>query len=354
MTRLFHLLRDDWRKNYRYHGGMAALTRCWHGHRALRRGRVTPEPTVATRMDCTVFSVVPEMTALWAVMFERAVRPGSLRVLIGDCSGGLGGGTETCRVVPMLNVHHGEKLDLFFAHLCRAELVLVTDDDIFWLDDAPLRWAVGRLAAEPDVAVVSVAPKPQLSSVLRGKVDRAMGSVLIIRRSIWEREELSFRVVHPPPSEGVGWHYDTGEFAQVTLTQRGRRIDFAPPELRNHLVAFEGVSSWTLKIQKYSGDLRAAIESVPIRQEKALQTVFVLRGMAELIDELKGEQLPRDLVQAVMLDRAQSVCEELLDAARVRQIQGRVSEMLARIRRRLFDLEEIAPIGEDLRRMLGR
>ncbi len=47
-------LRDDWRKSYRYHGGLRAVYRCYSGD--LRRGRALAEPVVTPRLDCTVFS----------------------------------------------------------------------------------------------------------------------------------------------------------------------------------------------------------------------------------------------------------------------------------------------------------
>lgn len=353
MSGTLHLLRNDWRKSYRYQGGLAALHRCWSGDRILRAGGALPEPEPRPRIDCTVFSVVPEMSALWAVTFERVVRLRPMRVLLGDCSGGLRGATETCLVAPLLNVHHGDKLDLFFDHLCRADVVLVCDDDIFWLDEEPMRWALERLSSEPDVAVVSLRPKRQLSSVLQGKVERAMGSVLIIRRDVWVRERLSFRVVHPPPSEGFGWHYDTGEFAQVELERRGYRVDFGPAELRRHLVDFEGVSSWTLKMQKYRGDLRAAVAGIPVRKTKALATVFVLRGLAELIGELLHQERPPHIVPAPILDRAQRFLEGVLEVDEVTEIHQQVAASMDRLRRRLADLDDARSLGDAFHAMLG-
>lgn len=351
MRTFLRLLRDDWRKNYRYHGGWRALARCWRGDARLRRGHAGAEPAAAPRLDVTVFSVVPEMSALWAAAFERvaAVRP--RRVLLGDCSGGLGHGTGDTTIVPLLNRHHGEKLDLFFDRLCRAEVVLVTDDDIFWLDDEPLAWALERLAAEPDVAVVALRPKEVLSSVLRGKVERAMGSVLFIRREIWTREELAFRTVHPPHTDDMKWHYDTGEHAQVELERRGYRVLFGPEELRRHLVDFEGVSSWTLKMQKYDGDLRPAVAGVPVRQEKALQTVFVLRGLAEILAGLGLGERSR-IVPAAILDRAQGVCEELLGPARAAELRREIEASIGRLRERLAAFDA-ADLGGSVRRMLG-
>ncbi len=354
MSSILQSLRKDWRKNYRYHGGLSAFARCWNGDRKLRQGRILPTPEPPPILDFTVFSVVPEMSALWAVLTEHVVQLRPLRFLLGDCSGGLRGGTDNCLVVPMLNVHHGEKLDLFFEHACRADVVVVCDDDIYWLDEEPLTWALDRLAEDPEIAVVSLIPKPELSSVLRGRVERAMGSLLIVRRSIWQRERLSWRVVYPPPSEGYDWFYDTGEFAQVELGRRGYRVVFGPAELRRHFVAFDGVSSWTLKIQKYSGRILAAVEGIPVRQEKALQTVFFLRGLEAFFRELGGDNTRRHLVvPPSSLDRARRICEGLLTPESVETIHDRVAESFCRIRSRMLALDEIPGWHRKLRWMLG-
>lgn len=349
MAGLLHLLQNDWRKTYRHNGGLRPLGRCLSGHRRLTSGGALPRPAAQPKLDCTVFSVVPELSALWAATFERVIGIEPLRVLLGDCSGALRGHSSVCQTVPMLNIHHGEKLDLFFTHLVESDIVLVTDDDIFWLDDAPLRWALDRLAEDDEIAVVSLVPRA-VSSVQRGKVEKAMGSVLVIRRDVWRRENLSFRVVQPPPSENVKWHYDTGEFAQVELGRRGYRVEFAPNDLRKDLVFFEGISSWTLKIQKYSGDLRVAVAGVPIRQEKALQTILALRGVGQMIEDLCGQRV--DVVRRPWLDRAQGICEQHLSADDSERVRSDVEQLLGRLRLKVMALDAERPLGDAVQNLL--
>ncbi len=350
------MLRDDWRKNYRYHGGLRALYRCWAGDSRLRRGRALAQPRVTPRLDCVVFSVVPELSALWAVMFERVIGLRPMRVLLGDCSGTLrapASGSDVCSVAPLLNRHHGEKLDLFFEHLCRADVVLATDDDIFWLSDEPLLWALDRLAADPETAVVALAPKRGQSEVLEGKVERPMGSILVIRRALWMREGLRFRVAYPAPEEGLAWHYDTGEFAQVELARRGYKVEFGSEELRRQFVTLTGISSWTLKLQKYDGEIGVAVRGHRGRQRKALQTILVLRELARILAHLPGRRRTR-LISPAILDRAEKICEDLLEPEVAEATRKWVEIAMALVQQRLLGLGDLEQLAKSLDGMLLR
>lgn len=352
---LVRMLRDDWRKNYRYHGGLKALWRSCRGDWQLRRGTALPEPSDKPRLDCVVFSVVPELSALWALMFQRVVGRRPMRLLLGDCSGGLvatAGGPDACSVVPMLNHHHGEKLDLAFKHLCRADVILATDDDIFWLDDEPLNWALDRLAADPEIAVVALAPKRGIPEVLVGKVEKAMGSILVIRRDLWLREGLSFKVAYPKPHERLTWLYDTGEFAQVELGRRGYRVEFGPEELRWQLVELSGISSWTLKMQKHEGRIRPAVSGFRGRQRKALQTILVLRALERIYSRASEGRRQTHLLSPVILNRAESICLELLAPEIADSTRKWVNKAMSLIEKKLFDLGDSKDLGKMLDRML--
>ncbi len=352
---LLRLLRDDWRKSYRYHGGVRAVYRCYSGDRRLRRGKALAKPEVTPALDCTVFSVVPELSALWAAMFERVIRLRPLRVLLGDCSGGLGApppGSDTCLVTPLLNRHHGEKLDLFFEHLCRADVVMATDDDIFWLSEEPLRWALERFAADPEIAVVALAPKHGTTEVLEGKVERPMGSILVIRRGLWMREGLLFRIAHPPPEEGLTWIYDTGEFAQVELGRRGYRVELAPEDFRRHFVHLTGISSWALKLQRFQGEIGAAVGKHRGRQRKALQTVLVLRSLARIYAHLPGRRSTR-LISPAFLDRAEKICEDLLAPEVAEATRKWVEFAMGLIRYRLFGFDDLEQLARTVDHMLA-
>ena len=345
MIRTQRVIRENWRKNYRYHGGVRAASRCLVGTLALRAGLLGRRRGRPAPVEILSFSVVPWMTALWARLLGHAVADRDFEILIGDCSGGLGpahhglmGGGVRC--VPCLNKHHGEKIDLFLSRLCRAPYVVIADDDIFWLSGRPLSWALARLEADPRVAAVSLKPRAIVSSVLeRDNIAQPMGShCLVIRRELWRRERLSFAVRRPPP--GTDWFYDTGDFANRELLRRGFRVVIAEPESEPHFAAFDGVSSWILKLQGQEPDrLAATVAGIPIRQKKALQAVHVARGLALLLADrgLVSEEV--EIVPASRLDSARSVLRACLSTRDRGDVRRTVEATLKRIRDRLFDLE---------------
>lgn len=349
MIRTYRLIRSNWSRNHRHQGGVGAVARCLMGTLALRAGVISLPRTRPATVETVSFSVVPWMTSLWARLLLKVLSQHDVELLIGDSSGGLGeshrqliGGDRT-RVIPCLNNHHGEKIDLFLAKLCRAPYVLIADDDVFWLDDEPLTWAIAQLEADPRVAVVSLRPREGVSSVLRSDgLAMAMGShCLVVRRELWMRERLSF-VVAPAPSGAEDWFYDTGDLANVELLRRGYQIVFATPEIERHLVPFDGVSSWILKLQGRSPDrLAATIRSIPVRWKKALEAIRVARGLSNLAVELRLSPSRPEIVSASRLSAAQDVLEVGMPAADRDAIYRGVDERLGRVRDRLRALERL-------------
>ena len=338
MMRTWRLIRGNWRQLYRHHGGAAAVARCWRGDWKLRHSRFGggdhPEPAP---VDCVTFSVIPSLTALWARLIERAI-PAPKRILIGDCSGGLQRALkpkprEGLTILPLLNRHHGEKLDLFLERVCSAELVVVSDDDVFWLDQEPWNWALEQLESDPKVAVVSLLPRDYVSSVLQGKVDQAMGShCLVLRRSIWLEQRLSFQKLQPPAAEGYDWFYDTADLAQVELLARGYRVVIAPPQVDAHLAAFEAASAWMLKLRKHDRrGLEAAIAGIPLRREKALRAVLVGRALAGLSTGAAERGLP----DPSDLDRVEGQLHETMERESIERVEAEVAAVVGRVRRRL-------------------
>ncbi|MCB1034673.1 MAG: hypothetical protein KDD47_12650, partial [Acidobacteria bacterium] len=249
--------RDNWKKNHRHQGGLGALLRCFTGQRTLEARRPSGiKPTGP--LEVLTFSVVPWLTALWGRSLGQALDGRSYRLLIGDASGGFRGPWRSqleeapVEVLPCLNHHHGEKLDLFFGKVCRGDLVLVCDDDVFWRSGNPLDWALERFREEDSLAAISLAPRPLVSSVLQGKLDEPMGSsCLVLRRSIWLREGLSFQMAPAPEPRRADWFYDTCDLAHLELVDRGYGVRVAPPEIRSELVPLEAISAWILKAQKH-------------------------------------------------------------------------------------------------------
>lgn len=335
MPSTISMIQNDWQRLYRHNGGLGALARCWRGTRRLKRGDFTPDKESMPGVDVMTFSVVPKMTALWSKWFRCAVDTQPLRVHIGDCSGMLGQylhADDVVRVLPMLNYHHGEKLDLFFKHLCRTEYIIVTDDDIFWLDTVPWQWVLEQLEKDANIAVASILPFKVPSDTLQGKVHLPMGSCFVIRRSIWEKENLSFKVDFSPVKEGK-WLYDTGSKAQIRLLERGYRIAYAPDEIQNHLVAFEGMSSWLLKIQKNDGDiLKNILGDRSIRPAKAFRAIQVAKSLSSSVDQQETRNTDYHLISTSLLEKAETVCRKVLSNNIVVDIENEMNDMINRLR----------------------
>jgi hypothetical protein len=315
MLSTLRMILNDWQRLYRHNGGIRALLRSIQGTIRLTRGGFTPREPSLPGVDVITFSVVPKMTALWTNWIRAAVDTSPLRVYIGDCSGTLGHylpNDDAIRVLPMLNYHHGEKLDLFVKHLCRTEYVIVTDDDIFWLDTIPWRWALEQFEQDPQVAVVSLLPFKHMLAVLQDKVPFPMGSCFVIRRKVWMDEQLSFRVDRSPKREGK-WIYDTGAKAQVQLVERGYKIVYAPQEIQDRLEGFEGMSSWMLKIQKQEGNILENISGdAAVRPAKAFRAVLAAKGLADLISHFPWGRPNPDLISRPLLERSEAVCTAVL------------------------------------------
>lgn len=332
-------LRKEWVRNYRHRGGVLALTRCATGSLRLSlMPTVTVQPS-SHLVEAVTFSVIPGMTALWSMCMEAAVMDSFARILVGDCSGGFKPTPHPDRmqVVPLLNTLHGVKLDLFFSKICQAEFVIISDDDVFWLDGSAWNWALEQFMGNERLAVVSLIPRTMTSSVLREKVVQAMGSYcIIVRREIWMREKLSFQIVYPPQKSGYDWFYDTGDYANVQLLDRGYQVAIAPRELRKGFLSLDGTSTWTLKIQENGGNIRSRLlDDIEVRSVKALQTVYALRGMAELINHFSFGNMHPYFVSPKNLNNAEKICCEFLSVDRQKQIRENANIFVSKLSERL-------------------
>jgi hypothetical protein len=250
-------------------------------------------------------------------------------------------------VIPLLNYQHGHKIDLFLKRVCNTEYVVVSDDDVFWLDDVPWNWAMGQFEEDPNLVVVSLLPRNRLSSVLKGRLDQAMGShCLILRSKTWAREALSFKVVYPLPDAGYDWFYDTGDYANIELLKRGYKIAIAPPEVQGHLVAFDGVSSWSLKIQERSGKIMENLVHTSLRQEKALRVILTLKGMASLIAKYCPHARWPEPVPEDLLIQAEDACCGLVTTQKIAEIRSDIEGQLNRIAERLESYMTSAQVAE--------
>ena len=257
---------------------------------------------------------------------------------MGDCSGGFSrfGANTSVYVFPVLNLHHGTKLDLFVNRICTAEYILVCDDDVFLLDNLPLEWAIKQFENDTLISVISFMPRCQKSSVLRDKVDKPMGSYcLILRRDIWKRENLSFKIVDPKPNKYYDWFYDTADYANVQLLKRGYKILVAPPEIRRQLITFEGTSTWGLKIQESGGNIANKISGSKIKIRKAFCTILMLKALNELINNYYTELKIPYILQNHMIIKAESECIKFLSEEEITSLSFDINEKIMKIRDRL-------------------
>lgn len=328
------LLHQNWRKNHRHHGGVLAVGRCCLGSvsLALRRGLAA---STREGVDCVTFSVVPNLTALWAKLMERAIPGDRTRVWIGDSSGGFTKGhclSAKIRAFPLINYLQGLKLDLFAEKFLRSEFFVVSDDDVLWLDETPWQWAMEQMARDSSVAVASLLPRERFHWNLNGAMHQPMGSYcLVVRRSAWLREQLSFQAV-PKPSPSTGSYaglYDTCDFANVALIKAGYRIAIAPPDIRAHLAAFNGVSLAILRIQKDPPEGYA--NAYGDGAARVVETCLIARALKPLLQSVSAPGHASDLANPVLIERAERELTPLVPAEQLSEMRSRVERFARRI-----------------------
>ena len=278
-------IRTNWRSNYRYHGGILAVLKCLLGGRKLKRLARQVQPH--NGIDVFTFSIVPALTQIsMQSLTHNGLSHIDHRVYIGDCSGGIRNNSidnPRITVIPYLNEGHGQKLDHFVHNLAKGGFVLVWDDDIFCLDRVPIDWALDLFSQDPKIAAVSFVPRSRFKWEINGQKHQPMGSYcLMIRRSIWEQQGLSFQQVYQPSGNPNSFRgqYDTADYANVQLIKRGYKVIIAPDEIRAHLIAYKGVSGVALRVQRHAG---AGLEDyLRTAQENYFEAVCVLKKFFSL------------------------------------------------------------------------
>ncbi len=317
---------------YRFQGAVALL-RCLAGTlQVLGKNHATSHNSI--KVEGISCSVIPELAKTWTYFFEKALKDFKPRIILADSSGNYRNerGTQV-ESLHLFNFSHATKLDLLMQNYCQAEYVLICDDDIFWLNDEPLKWALEQFEKDDQLAVVSLHPRPTNNQWLDGLVPEAMGSYcLVIRRDVWINENLSFQPYKPPDWKQVGNHFDTADYANLLLVQRGFHVLMAPPELRDQLIPFYGTSMWGLKILACRGQVTEVVNpNRPDEHKKAYRTSLSLLGFQDFLT-LSGspqvalippQYLQRSLVEAAFHLDAQTRAEVEQD------IQGKLNRMQA-------------------------
>ena len=100
---------SDWRSIYSYNGGLSSVVRLLFGSTKAHAG-LFRQNGEGSLVDYVTFSVVPEVTAIWVICLQEAIKAYPGRLIVGDSSGGFcyqGDFKEKPLVIPILNHKHG-------------------------------------------------------------------------------------------------------------------------------------------------------------------------------------------------------------------------------------------------------
>ena len=192
-------------------------------------------------------SIYPDLTRVWFALLRRAGLSGAPPTLVFDCGGGLRPewlpGAELRRVP---NWDHGRKIDLAIQSAAGVSEMLIVDDDVFVMSPAALDRGLAALRADDRMAVYSFHPRDWWQMPAAGATHAPMGSyALLIKPDIFRKEKLSFRTVPTtdPSIRNGGGYWDTGDFCQKQLLERGYHVAIAPPLERDLIPTLFGTSS---------------------------------------------------------------------------------------------------------------
>lgn len=332
---MWQTLLRELKGNYR-HQGLPALTRCLVGTQKIFSGK--PFPGQPAGLYVLSFTILLEVIALWERSISLSLGDLPKQIIIGDGSGNYRPeGDSQSRVLPIYNFSHGTKLDTFVSQVCASDLVLISDDDIFWTDAAPVTSALDCFDQDPKLAVVSFHPRPHLIPQLRGVISEAMGSyAILIRRDIWLKENLSFQIYKADDWKQIGNYFDVADYANLLLVQRGYHVISAPEELRQTLIPFYGTSMWTLKILASKGDINRVVYAYrPDEHKKAYRTALALLGFRELLAqlEIRGVKplVPEDYLRRTLEEASKALNQQTREA-----VDGDIQGKLALLSKRLL------------------
>ena len=328
---LWRALPREWMTVYRYHG-LVPLMRCLLGtNRLVNLDQA--QRNDQSLIDWVSFTVIPEISLLWTAFLRNALDEQNNTVLLGDGYGNFPKfSSDMFEVLPIFNFNHGIKLDLVMQKACHAEYVLVCDDDIFWLNDEPLKYALHRFSENSKLAVLSFHPRPEKNSQLVEYVGQPMGSYcLLIKRSVWLKEALSFKYYKPTGSDNPIFFFDTADYANLLLLQKGYDVEVAPDEVRNNLVTFYGTSMWGIKILTSRGDITKIINPTrPDEHKKLYRTALALKGFQDLLSMLPTNC--KFLIKRSFLDRVEMSAKKGLDKFTIQEVDADLSLKLDRMK----------------------
>jgi len=239
--------RRAFRDIHRFEGRRGLLTCCLGEFGRGDMGSNETELTIVT------FTICPQMARLWHYRAARTFGRLAPNYAIIDSTGILRRPQfHSTRLIPMLNHQHGIKIDRILQRV-RSKYVLICDDDIFFIGLAGIEWALKQFEQSENVVAVSLKPRKRFKWTLNANEYTPMGTYcLLLRPDVIRREKLSFVPVHQPSPTPLSYkgEYDTGDFANVELLQRGYAIHALPQHLQEETyVAFHGMSVVILKMR---------------------------------------------------------------------------------------------------------
>jgi hypothetical protein len=235
-------------------GSARSFARCVLGTAVLVARRPADRDVPLHLVSC---SVLPRLTTVWAHVASRTLTATPHRIWLADCSGGIRQADlpTGARVVPLLNLLHGRKLDLLVGHLAGGAVVVVSDDDVLITNREPIDWALAQLR-EPQTAVVSFMKRVRFRLRRGEELHEPMGSYsLVVDRAVWRSNGLSFRP--RPAADPPAWNqelYDTADIANIELLRRGFDVVIAPDDVAGQLERAFNISSSVLRLRKRRTD----------------------------------------------------------------------------------------------------
>jgi hypothetical protein len=198
----------------------------------------------------TVFtcSIYPDLTRVWYHFVRRYTDPSAVTTVIYDCGSRLRAEHfPGARIVRHRNVEHGIKIDHCVRETVETPLLFLSDDDTFILSEKTEPRAASALMDDERAAAFSYKPRGWWEWEIGAERHPVMGSYsLVFKPEIFRSEELSFKS-RPTKDPRIGndrGYYDTADWANEQLLNRGYRVVTIPDDERNGLLrSYSAVSS---------------------------------------------------------------------------------------------------------------
>ena len=291
------------------------------------------------KIEFLTFSVIPSLTSIWAWYIKNIDLLNINALVVGDCSSGLKCSSiiNKFQRIPYINYLHGEKIDSFIMYACSSKYVVVCDDDIIWTSQEPLFYALNQFKHNPNLAVVSLVPSHKKSHWLSSKTNTPMGSYcIVIDRQKWINEKLSFQIHKPSDWRRWGHYFDTADYANFELLDRGYEIHIANNHIQKMLIKFTGMSMWGLRIQKSLGEINRFVRPRPDEYEKVYRvssTYIELNKLARELDIIK----PNLMVNESFLKKSLKISESKISNKSIEIINSELNIKIATMKKSVLN-----------------